>query len=348
MDIRWGIIGCGDVTEVKSGPGLQLVEGSRLVAVMRRRADLAKDYARRHGVPSWSGDAEAVIGSPDVDAVYVATPPGSHLEYALRVCAAGKPCYVEKPMARSHAECERMVAAFADARLPLFVAYYRRALPRFLKARELIQGGRLGAVTGVHYRFTGPAPTDFDRGTLPWRFRAEEAGGGLFMDLGCHTLDILDLLLGPLQEVAGTAANVAGLYDVEDTVAMVFSTASGAPGAAHWNFVGGIRDDLIQITGREGRLSFSTFGSEPVRLETASGVETSDLPNPRHVQLPLIRTIVADLQGRGECPSTGTSAARTARVMDQVLAGYYAGRDDRFWTRRDSWPGRQRTLARSD
>src|SRR5213592_2609043 len=96
--VRWGIIGCGDVTEVKSGPGFQKAERSSLVAVMRRNGALAADYSRRHGVPKWYDDADALIADPEVDVVYVATPPSSHMDYALRVARAGKPVYVEKPM----------------------------------------------------------------------------------------------------------------------------------------------------------------------------------------------------------------------------------------------------------
>ncbi|HEY7374191.1 MAG TPA: Gfo/Idh/MocA family oxidoreductase, partial [Polyangia bacterium] len=192
--IRWGMIGCGDVAEVKSGPGFQKAEGSALVAVMRRRGDLAADYARRHGVPRWYDDAAALIADPEVDAVYIATPPGAHERLALAVCAAGKPAYVEKPMARNLAECARMVDAFAAAGLPLFVAYYRRALPRFLRARDLIASGALGRLTGVRYRQSGPYHHDVEArvregAALPWRLEAEHAGGGLFLDVGCHTLD---------------------------------------------------------------------------------------------------------------------------------------------------------------
>lgn len=179
--IRWGIIGCGNVTEVKSGPGFQKAQASELVAVMRRNKSLAADYARRHNVPKWTDDAGELIGDRDVDAVYVATPPGTHMEYALRVCQAGKPCYVEKPMARSYAECQRMVAAFEEAGLPLFVAFYRRALPRFLKARELLREGRIGLVTGVNYRFASAGQKGIDPEKLPWRLQAEHSGGGLFL-----------------------------------------------------------------------------------------------------------------------------------------------------------------------
>lgn len=341
MTIRWGIIGCGNVTEVKSGPGFQKAQDSALVAVMRRSAERARDYAERHGVPRWYGNAQELIHDPEVDAVYIATPPGSHLEYALQVCEAGKPAYVEKPMARNVPECERMVEAFAAAGLPLFVAYYRRGLPRFLKAREWVQSGRLGCVTGVSYRYCAPSHCNIDPENLPWRLVAEQSGGGLFLDLGCHTLDILDFILGPLVDVAGIAANLASPCAVEDSVVMSFRTASGALGTASWNFAGEAREDIIEITGTEGRLSISTFGNEPIEWHTATGRELFDLPNPPHVQQPLIQTIVDDLLGRGRCESTGETALRTARVMDTVLESYYGTRSDAFWERPHTWPGRR-------
>ena len=188
MTVRWGIIGCGNVCEVKSGPGLQKADGSELVAVMRRDGEKARDYAQRHGVGTWTTDADELIGDPNVTAVYVATPVGRHMDYALRVCAAGKSCYVEKPMARSHGECVRMVEAFRAAGLKLFVAYYRRGLPRFLKTRELVESGRIGQVTGVSYRLSEPRFRGVDGQTLPWRLVAEQSGGGIFLDLGSHTL----------------------------------------------------------------------------------------------------------------------------------------------------------------
>lgn len=339
-EIRWGIIGCGQVTEVKSGPAFQKAERSRLVAVMRRRGDLAADYARRHGVPAWYDDAAALIGDPGVDAVYIATPPGEHERLALAVCEAGKPAYVEKPMARNHAECRRMVDAFAAAGRPLFVAYYRRGLDRFRKARELIGAGELGAITGVTYRFAGSYHA-VDPAALPWRVDAAQAGGGLFLDLGCHTLDVIDFLLGPLQEVDGHAANLASPHAVEDTVAMRFRTPSGALGVAHWNFASGARADQLVVSGDAGELRLSTFGNEPIELHRGDAVQRFDLPNPSHIQQPLIQSIVDELSGRGTCPSTGVSAARTAAVMDAVLLSYYGTRGDDFWQSPAGWPGRR-------
>ena len=200
--IRWGIIGCGNVTEVKSGPGFQKAANSALVAVMRRNAALAEDYARRHGVPKWYADAQALIADPEVDAVYVATPPASHMEYALACARAGKPVYVEKPMARTLAECEAMIDACRSAGVPLFVAYYRRTLPRFLKIKELVESGAIGDVRLVTVTLhQKPAPDDVDPVKRPWRVLPEIAGGGKFLDLASHTLDFLDYTLGPI--VAG-------------------------------------------------------------------------------------------------------------------------------------------------
>jgi predicted dehydrogenase len=342
MTIRWGIIGCGNVTEVKSGPGFQQAAGSALCMVMRRDAAKAEDYARRHAVPKWTADANELIHCPEVDAVYLATPPGSHLEYALRVAAAGKPAYVEKPMARNHAECRRMVDAFAAAGRPLFVAFYRRQLPRFLKAKELVDSGRLGRVTLLTYRYADTRLGVIDPKNLEWRLVAEQSGGGIFLDLGSHALDIFDFILGPIESVAGLAANVASPYAVEDMVSMHCRFASGALGVCSWNFASAACDDQIEITGSEGRLTLSVFGNEPVRLETGTAVEQFDLPNPLHIQQPMIQSIVDELHGQGECPSTGVTAARTAWVMDQVLEGYYGGRDDAFWGRPETWPGRRK------
>ena len=349
--IRWGMIGCGDVAEVKSGPGFQKASGSELCAVMRRRGDLAADFARRHGVRAWYDDATALINDPAVDAVYIATPPGAHEELALAVCAARKPAYVEKPMARNHAECRRMVDAFSAAGVPLFVAYYRRALPRFLRARDLVHAGALGRITGVSYRLAGPYHRDIealvrDGVALPWRVQVEHAGGGLLLDLGCHTLDMLDFILGPLEDVQGSASNVATPHSVEDGVAMTFRTAGGALGAAQWTFASDERADEIVISGDRGELRLSTFGSEPVALRRGGQVESFDLPNPRHVQQPMIQTVVDHLLGRGRCESMGVSAARTSAVIDTVLRGYYGTREDGFWRTPETWPGRRAKTAR--
>jgi len=318
--IRWGIIGAGDVTEVKSGPGFQKAEHSALTAVMRRSGDLAREYARRHGIPFWTDDAQALIDHPDVDAIYIATPPYAHKPYTLAAARAGKPVYVEKPMAMNHHECQDMIAACGAADVPLFVAYYRRALPRFLKIKELIDNGAVGEVRTVsvvlHQR---PHPQYLDPDHLPWRVRPEIAGGGLFLDMGCHTLDFLDYVLGPIRAVTGFAGNQGGHYPAEDVVTGSFVFESGVQGVGTWCFTSSQERDQTEITGTRGVLAFSSFDTQPITLTTADGTRAFDIENPAHVQQPLIQTVVDALNGIAPCPSTGVSAARTSWVTDQLL-----------------------------
>ncbi|MHA6204510.1 Gfo/Idh/MocA family protein [Dyella soli] len=323
--IRWGIIGCGNVTEVKSGPAFGKVPGSSLVAVMRRDGDKARDYAQRHGVPRWYDDAARLIDDPEVNAVYVATPPSTHKPYALMSIAAGKPVYVEKPMAMDHAECEAIIRAGRDAKVPVFVAYYRRRLPRFLKVRELIHDDRvIGTPRIVNTVLHEPHhPRYHDPANLPWHVRPEISGGGVFMDIGCHTLDILDWLFGPIASASGQASNQLAAYPVEDTVAMSFAFGNGVLGTGLWHFGSYGHHDQIEVVGDRGRISFATFGDGPIRVENAEGVQAYRVANPLHIQQPLIETIVAELTGhKGACPSTAESGARTSWVMDQVLRDY--------------------------
>ena len=329
--IRWGIIGCGDVTEVKSGPAFAKARGSALVAVMRRNAELARDYARRHGVPRWYYDAEALVRDPDVDAVYVATPPNAHKAYTLLAARAGKPVYVEKPMALDGDECDAMIEACRAAGVPLFTAYYRRALPRFLRVKSIVDEGLLGDVRAVSlaiYRHYAPPPAAGPDATpaVPWRVDPTIAGGGLFVDLASHTLDLLDYVLGPIARATGGAANQAHLYDAEDIVHATLEFASGIRGVGIWCFSGFGEVDRVEIIGSRGRLTFETFGNAPMVLETDAGAHPISIPHPEHVQQPLIQAIVDELHGTGTSPSTGETGARTTRVMDQLLRTYYASR----------------------
>jgi predicted dehydrogenase len=319
--IRWGIIGCGDVTEVKSGPGFQKADGSSLVAVMRRNGELARDYAQRHGVPKWYDNAEALIHDPQVDAVYVATPPYAHKDYTLMSARAGKPVYVEKPMGMNYGECQAMIEACQAAGVPLLVAYYRRSLDRFLKIKQLIVEGAIGEVRTVQIALYKQLPGT-EAIKSGWRFRPEIGGGGEFADLSCHTLDFLDYTLGPIEAVQGWAANQGRQYLAEDVVSGSFQFESGVLGAGIWCFTGFQGFDQTEIVGSKGKISFSTFGADPVLLTTAGGVQPFSIHYPAHIQQPLIQQIVNQLNGLGHCPSTGESAARTNWVMDQLLKGY--------------------------
>ena len=322
--IQWGFIGCGSVTEKKSGPAFNKVDGSRVVAVMRRDGDKAKDYALRHNIETWYTNADDLINDPNVNAIYVATPPGSHAKYAIAAMKAGKPVYVEKPMATSYDECQQMIEISKETGVPCYVAYYRRTLPYFLRIKQLIDDTILGDISTVQIRFAiPPYETDYNRSDLPWRLKKDIAGGGYFYDLASHQLDLLDFLLGPIQHATGFTNNVAGLYDVEDTLSAAFQFKSGVAGCGSWSFVApkNTRTDTIEIVGTKGKLSFSSFMFTPIELETSEGVEAYAEENPENIQFYLIESIVKQLHGKGgKVVSTAVSAARTNWVMEQILS----------------------------
>lgn len=324
--IRWGIIGCGDVTEVKSGPGFRKAANSGLIAVMRRNGALAADYARRHGVSRWHDDADAIIRASDIDAVYVATTPDSHCDYVLRCAAAGKPVLVEKPMALDHDQCAQMIAGCAAAGVPLWVAYYRRALPRFLAVRDLVRGGAVGEVRMVTSRQFQPPrpPTAANPGSPPWRVDAARSGGGLFVDMMSHTLDFFDFVFGPIGQVSAFASNLGGAYGPEDTVSASFRFASGVHGSAAWCYAADHEEEYNEIVGSGGRIRFSTTRPVPIRVTRGEAVEEIAVGDPPHVHQPLIQSIVDEMNQTGRCPSTGESAARTTRVIDGVLREFRA------------------------
>ncbi|MEZ4829447.1 MAG: Gfo/Idh/MocA family oxidoreductase [Bacteroidia bacterium] len=308
-EVRWGIIGCGDVTEVKSGPALNLAEGSRLVAVMRRNAAKAEDYARRHGVPYWFDDAQKLIHHPEVNAIYIATPPDSHAYYTLMAANAGKPVYVEKPMARTWNECQTMIKACEAAGVPLYVAYYRRLLPNFLKVRALIESGEIGTVRLVNIRlYQSPKPEVLPKSlegqTENWRINPEIAGGGYFYDLASHQLDFLDYLFGPITSVSGFYANQAGNYAAEDIVSGSFVFENGVLGTGMWSFsvAHSAAFEETEIVGSEGKITFSYFSGAPVVLENGSGKQEFSFDMPRHIQQPMIQSVVNDLLGKGKMP----------------------------------------------
>ncbi len=324
-EVRWGLIGCGSVTEVKSGPPLQLTPHSSLVAVMRRNAVLAEDYAKRHRVPKWYSDADALINDPEVNAVYIATPPDAHSNYAIKAMRAGKPVYVEKPMGRTYAECLEMLKVSGETGMPIYVAYYRRALPGFLKVKELVESDAIGSVRMVNVRFYRSLEKELRENDVPWRLQPEVAGGGLLFDLASHTLDYLDYVFGAIGNIKANAFNQASLYLAEDIVLANWQHESGVAGTGSWCFTTSDKNvlDEVEIIGDQGRIIFSTFEFTPVVLENKLGRQEFPFERPAHVQSNLMAKIVASLRGEGESPSTGKSAARTNRVMDEMVKSYY-------------------------
>ncbi|MBX3240095.1 MAG: Gfo/Idh/MocA family oxidoreductase [Chitinophagaceae bacterium] len=325
QEVKWGMIGCGNVTEKKAGaPAINKVPHSKLVAVMARKADKAKDYAERHGVARWYTDVDALINDPEVNAVYIATPPNVHLAYAAKAIKAGKAVYIEKPMARDFAECEAINKLAAEAGVPVFVAYYRRTLPYFVKLKELIDSGVIGDIRLINITLHWQ-PYGEETGEDPqprWRVFPEISGGGHFHDLASHQFDWLEYVFGKIKYAKGISRNQAGLYPADDVVVANFEFENGILGNGSWCYTVNKeqRIDRTQLIGSKGKIIFSFFESSFITIETAGGITEYEVPYPPHVQQPLLETIVSELRGEGTCPSTGETGARSSLVMDRIVA----------------------------
>lgn len=322
LRIRWGMIGVGSVAEHKSGPAFVRAEGGRLAGVASRREEAARAYATRHGVPLVFRTPSELIASDQIDAVYIATPPASHAPLALEVARAGKPCCIEKPMTVYLHEAEQVKRAFDAAKLPLFVSYYRRSLPRFEAISDAMRAGAIGMPRSVDWTLERVRTATGAGGH--WRTAPHEAPGGLFEDLACHGLDLFDSMFGPVATVDGSLSRIGDGRDVPDRVEAWWRHGTAVSGHGVWDFDADARRDTVVIQGDAGEIRFAMFDEAPVEVESADGVRRIDIAHPVPIQLPHVAAMNGCLAGRGTHPSTGESAIRTAWAMEQMLRGPHA------------------------
>lgn len=322
QEVVWGMIGCGDVTEKKSGPALYKTEGSRLKAVYNRTPQRANSWIQRHGHGIVYETAEKLLADKEINAVYIATPPASHFDYAMQVIAAGKIPFIEKPMASTYEECRQILEAAEAKNLPVYVSFYRRAMDKFQKINSLLKEGAIGKPLLAEIRhFQKPQPEDYQKENLPWRLKPE-AGGGKALDIQVHVLDYLAYFFGDIQKIQGIAENRAGLYQVEDTISASFQFENGVIGSAAWSYVADFDWDEVIIIGSEGRLVFTGTSFESVVLLKNNQEEEFHFDTPEHVAMPFIQTIVDEMRGVGSSPANAASAANGIRMFDILLEDY--------------------------
>jgi predicted dehydrogenase len=318
--IRWGIIGCGNVTEVKSGPAYKKTDGFQLTAVMRRDFDKLKDYARRHDIKKYYTDADELINDDEIDAVYIATPPDTHMYYALKVAEAGKPCCIEKPLAPCYKDSLAIHEAFKDKNVPLFVAYYRRSLPRFNQVNTWLKNKDIGEIRHISWHLS-KAPNDMDlSGTYNWRTDPKVAPGGYFDDLASHGLDLFTFLLGNIKEVYGISLNQQQLYSAKDAFTACWLHESGVTGSGSWNFGCDSSEDRVEILGSKGKIQFSVFKENPLILMSNNNEQEFFIKNPINIQLHHVENMKKQLFDENFVhPSNGSTAVHTSWVMDKIL-----------------------------
>lgn len=319
QQIKWGIIGCGDVTEVKSGPAFNKVPNSSLVAVMRRDAEKAKDYAARHQVPKWYSNAGELLKDAEVNAIYIATPPLNHEEYTIAALKAGKPVYVEKPMAVNMAAAERMNKASLESGVKLTVAHYRRRLPLFLKIKELVGNGAIGEIRFVNMQMLQPHNSPLITQTQEnWRVDPAVSGGGLFHDLAPHQLDLMIYFFGNVLKGAGVSANQGNYYPADDIVQGSLFFKNKVLFNGLWCFTVPKEEtkDSCEIIGSKGKLSFSIFKHDKLSMEVEGEKNELTFETQKHIQEPMIEKVVEHFLGEGPNPCSPGEGVEVMRIIE--------------------------------
>lgn len=315
--IQWGIIGCGDVAEVKSGPAFQLAKESELVAVMRRNGAKAADFAKRHNVPHWYDDADALLANDQVNAVYVATPPSTHLHYAKAAINAGKHVYIEKPMALNVEEALELEAFVANAEQKVTIAHYRRELPAFLKVGELLKSGAIGRVLFADISILQPAKSAIvAQSEDNWRLNPTVSGGGYFYDLAPHQIDLMCTYFGKYRSATGVSATQSETATAPDMTTGIIDFENGIQFRGVWCFhtEPEAACERCVIHGTGGTLEFSFYGSEVLLKQQGHQKQFTFEPE-KHVQQPMIQRTVDYFLGKGTNPCSVSEAVTVATIM---------------------------------
>ena len=322
--VNWGMIGCGQVTETKSGPGLYKSENSSLEGVYGRVYERAVDYIHRHQLKKAYRTVDELLADPKVNAVYIATPPKFHKDYALACLRAGKIPYVEKPLALTLKECLEIKALSERLDIPVYVAFYRRGLDKFIKIKELLAQNSIGQVRYIYVAQTMRVEeSELDKKNLPWRVVPEISGGGKFLDMGVHVLDCLIWYFGEMEFINGIVENRGHYYDADDTIIANFKFKNGLIGSGTWCYVADKNINEVQIVGDRGRIIYDGLSATCFYLEKDGVQEIFNFIDPEHVAMPYQQAIVNEMIGKVNSFANFNDAINLAAMTDSLLSQYY-------------------------
>jgi predicted dehydrogenase len=323
-EVNWGMIGCGQVTEVKSGPGLYKSKNSNLIGVFNDNYDQAVDYTKRHGIEKVYRTPVELLSDDSIDIVYIATPPKFHKMYAIQCLEAGKIPYMEKPVATNYKDCLEIKALSESLNIPVYVAFYRRGMEKFLKIKELLDQKVIGDIRYVYVtQIMKVEDNELDPKRLPWRVIPDISGGGKFLDMGVHVLDCLALYFGEMESMSGIVENKGGYYEADDTVVATFKYKNGIVGSGTWCYVADEEINEVQIVGEKGRIVYDGLGSQSFTLTKDGISEVFEFPDLEHVAMPYQQAVVNELLGLEKSHANFDEAINVVEMTDALLKNYY-------------------------
>jgi predicted dehydrogenase len=315
--VKWGLVGCGDISRKRVAPALLQLENSHLIGISRAHVDRLAEFALEFSVQRTFRDWRKLIDDSEIDAVYVATPVNLHAPITISAADAGKHVLCEKPMAISTSECDEMIAACRRNSVQLGIAYYRHFYPVLKRIRELIQSGEIGQPVIVQmnaFEFYNPSPDD----PRYWFLKKEYAGGGPMFDFGCHRIQVLVDLLGPIKETRSSLKRLVFEREVEDTATAILEFASGTQATITVTHAANEAQDTLDIYGTEGSIRVENLNGGTIQIITDSSRREEAHPPHSNLHEPLIDDFAtAILEERS--PAVGGEQGREVnRILSEI------------------------------
>ncbi|MEA1910127.1 MAG: Gfo/Idh/MocA family oxidoreductase [Spirochaetota bacterium] len=316
-EIKWGLIGCGDISQKRVAPGLRDAKSSKLISVNRSDFSKAESFAKEFGADKWIENWQDLITDTDINAVYIATPVFLHAEQTIAAAEAGKHILCEKSMAMNTAEADRMIDACKANNVKLGIAYYRNLYPAVQRIKEIINSGEIGNI--VHIQSNNFENFNRQPGEARyWLLEKEKSGGGPMMDMGCHRIEVFVNIAGPVQQITAFNDNIAFKRDVEDSSMAHFRFENGATGLLTSSHAAGEPRDTLDIFGTEGSIHVSVLNDGTLTVVTGTGTRLEKHPNPANVHQPLIEDFIAAVLTDREPAVTGEMGREITRILDKI------------------------------
>jgi predicted dehydrogenase len=326
-DVRWLLVGTGDIASKRVAPALKSTDGGQLLAVCSRDRAKGQAFADRFGIPKVYDDLADALKGSDANAVYLATPVDCHIQQAEEACRAGRHVLIEKPLGINAGDAAIAVNAVRTANVLGACAYYRRCSTRYLHAEKIIKSGLLGRillVRMVYHAWFNPAKDD----PKFWRVQQARGGGGVLADMGCHMIDVMVGLLGTPRSIFAKSKTLMHGYEAEDTASFLMEMPEGAQVVGSFGWSSQTWANEFEIIGSEGKLKWAPFDSGQVVLTVGRDIHELNLPPAENVHQPLVADFHNALRNglKPACPLE--DAMKTNVILDAIYRSAATGREE--------------------
>jgi predicted dehydrogenase len=317
--VGWGLIGAGDIARKRIAPALSDLQNCEFVSVSRSRADLAEEFANEFDARKWFADWRDLVCDEEIDAVYIATPVFLHAEQAIAAAEAGKHILCEKPMALSVMECDEMISTCRANDVKLGIAYYRRFYPVITRVKEIIALGEIGIVSVAQinaFEYFDPSIED----ARHWLLEKTKSGGGPMIDFGCHRLEILHNLFGPVRRIKSIVSDYVFDREVEDTAIASLQFENGVCATVTVTHAAAEQQDSLDIYGTQGSIHIPVLNSGEITIKIGSEVHKELHPTATNFHEPLIEDFANSVLQNKEPEVGGKCGRDVASMIDAIYS----------------------------